>query len=485
MKRLLPLLLALAFTIPQWFVLPGCANIIPPAGGPRDSIAPVLVKATPGDSTRNFSGNKFMLVFDEFVEVQNISENLLVSPLPKVNPLVEFKLNTVTVKIKDTLEPNTTYTFQFGNSIKDFNEGNILKKFSYVLSTGPTIDSLELQGQVLLAESGKVDSTLIVMLHTNGDDSAVVKEKPRYITRLDGEGKFLFRNLPGRTFYLYALKDEGGTRRFMDDKQLFAFAAKPVTIQAGLSPVTLYAYSAKPPAPAATATPANIGGGLRLRGGGGGATNDKRLRYQTSLAAGQQDLLNDLMVTFESPLRRYDSGGIRLFTDSTYIPVTDARFVLDSSRQKLTLKQSWKENTRYHIILSKEFAEDSTGRKLLKDDTLHFQTRKLADYGTLKIRFRNLDLAANPVLLFMSGETITRSVALTGPEYSAPLVLPTEYELRLLFDTNKNGKWDPGQFFGKHLQPEIVRPIGRKITIKANWQNEFDIEAPAPPLQKN
>ena len=484
MKRFLFCILALALTIPQLVVLPGCANIIPPAGGPRDSIPPVLLKASPLDSTRSFNGNKITLTFDEFVEVQNISENLLVSPLPKINPTVDFKLNTVTVKIKDSLEPNTTYTLQFGNAIKDYNEGNILKKFSYVFSTGPFIDSMELNGQVLLAETGKVDSTLIVMLHTSADDSAVVKEKPRYITKLDGEGKFTFRNLPSRTFYLYALKDDGGTRRFFDDKQLFAFAGKPVTINDSLAPITLYAYSSKPPAPA-TPAPTNIGAGIRIRGAGAGTGQEKRLRYQTNLVGNQQDLLGDFTLSFESTLRRYDSNGIKLFTDSNFIPVPGARFLLDSARQKLTLQQSWKENTKYHIILSKELAEDSSGRKLLKDDTLHFQTRKLSDYGTLKIRFRNLDLAANPVLLFMTGETITKSVPLTTAEYSAPLVLPTEYDLRILFDRNKNGRWDPGQFFGKHLQPEIVRPVGRKVTVKANWQNEFDIEAPVPPGEKN
>ena len=87
----------------------GCANIIPPMGGPRDSLPPQLLKATPGDSTRNFSGNKITFTFDEFVDVQNIQENLSVSPLPKMNPSVEFKLNTVTVKLKYTLESNTTY----------------------------------------------------------------------------------------------------------------------------------------------------------------------------------------------------------------------------------------------------------------------------------------------------------------------------------------------------------------------------------------
>ena len=147
-------------------VLPGCASIIPPQGGPRDSLPPRLIKASPADSTRNFTGNRIAFSFYEFVDLQNIQENLLVSPSPKTNPLIESKLNTVTVRIKDSLEPNTTYSLNFGNAIKDYNEGNVMKEFTYTFSTGPYIDSLELHGKVILAENGRADSTLIVLLHT-------------------------------------------------------------------------------------------------------------------------------------------------------------------------------------------------------------------------------------------------------------------------------------------------------------------------------
>ena len=125
-----------------------------------------------------------------------------------------YKLNTVTVKLKDTLEPNTTYILNFGECHQRCQRRKCDEKFTYIFSTGPYIDSLEFSGKVMLAETGKIDTTLIVMLHTNADDSAVVKERPRYITKLDGKGNFIFKNLPPGTFYLYALKDEGGIPLF-------------------------------------------------------------------------------------------------------------------------------------------------------------------------------------------------------------------------------------------------------------------------------
>lgn len=450
---------------------PGCANIVPPQGGPRDTIPPVLLKSNPGDSARNFTGNKIVFSFDEFVDVQDIQGNLLVSPMARINPVVDFKLREITVKLKDSLEANTTYTLDFGKAVKDITEGNILKDFRYTFSTGPYIDSLELEGSVIMAETAKPDSTLIVMLHTSKDDSAVVKEKPKYIARLDGKGRFHFKNLPGKTFYLYALKDEGGMRRYMNDKQAFAFADSAVNLLAKNEPITLYAYAKKEPAPVMTIDPGP--GGNKPKPG---TAADKRLKFQPNLNNNQQDLLGDLVLNFETTLKRFDSTGLRLYTDSTYQPVTELSMKTDSLASSITIQTNWKENTLYNLVLDKEFAEDSTGRKLFKTDTISFVTKKKADYGSLKIRFRKLDLEKNPVVQLVNGQGTVKSFPLTATEFNLALYNPGDYELRILFDDNKNGSWDPGQFFGTKRQPEKVILIGRKVTIKPIWTNEYDID---------
>ena len=112
---------------------------------------------------------------------------------------------------------------------------------------------------------------------------------------------------------------------------------------------------------------------------------------------------------------------------------------------------------------------------MLKTDTLKFKTKKITDYGNIRIRFKNFDPSVNPVLLFVQNDNVIKSFPLSGVELSQSIFPPGEYELRVLYDRNKNGKWDPGQFFGKHIQPELVKPVGRKVTIKSNWDNEFDI----------
>ncbi|MBS1620948.1 MAG: Ig-like domain-containing protein [Bacteroidetes bacterium] len=448
----------------------GCANIIPPSGGPRDSIPPVPLKFTPSDSTLHFNGKHITITFNEYINLQNVREQMIISPVYKVFPEVNFKLNTLTIRLKDSLEPNTTYSFNFGNSLLDNNEGNILKNFTYIFSTGNEIDSLMLQGKVILAETGKVDTTLIVALYNNGADSAVMKERPRFMARQNGKGSFAFKNLPAGTFYLYAFKD-GGSLRFTDTTQLFAFAGEPVITNQNNDSLILYAYASEK---VATVTaPA----GVSMRKQVGAA--EKRLRFQTNLVNEKQDLLNPLSLSFDIPLRSFDSSKISFCTDSAYTVLSNYTFRKDSTGKKIDLVYTWKENTLYHLILDKDFAEDTTGKKLLKTDTITFTTRKINDYGKLSIRFRNLDLTKNPVLMLIQGDAIKGTYPLSSATFSQNLFLPGEYELRILEDRNKNGKWDPGVFFGKHIQPEIVRPVSRKITVKPDYENEFDIDAPS------
>ena len=446
----------------------GCANIIPPQGGPRDSIPPVLLKVIPGDSSLRFAGKKIDFYFDEYIEVQDPFSNVLVSPLPATNPSIDSRLRDLTVRLKDTLLPNTTYVIDFGNAIKDFTEGNVAKNLRYVFSTGNYIDSLEIKGQVLLAESGKTDSTLIAMLYTDADDSVVARKRPVYITKLDKNGRFRFQNLPARKYHLYALKDESGSRRYTAETQLFAFTDSAVDAANPPDSLKLYAFIAKP------AT--NTSYTADLPKAKEKPDTDKRLKYQTSLQNNQQDLLENFKFIFDSPLKRFDTTGIKLYTDSTFSLVDSIRFEKDSTNKEWRLITSWKEGQTYHLILQKGAAEDSLGKQWQKTDTLDFTTKRAADYGRLKIRLRSLDLQRSPVLLFMQGDRIFKSIVLSGPIIEDNLFPPGEYPIRILYDENKNGKWDTGQFFGKRVQPEKVKPLEKKITVKSNWSNEYEIE---------
>ena len=455
--------LFLLFAALFWVTVPtGCANIIPPSGGPRDTIPPHLVAATPKDSTLHFSANRITLTFDEYVDLQEVQNNLLFTPTFEINPEVSVRAKNVTVRFRDSLLPNTTYILNFGNAIRDINESNPLRNFTYVFSTGAALDSLSLSGKVLLAENGKTDSALIVMLHRNLADSAVRKLRPVYVTRVDAGGNFHFRNLPPGTFAIYALGDAGLMRNYQDSsRQYFAFANEPVMTGTSNN-VTLYAYRKQTPQPQTTnttSTPTK------------GAAAERRLRF--TQPSGTVDLNGDYLLSFQTPLRRFDSSQMALSTDTTFTPAPFTA-LLDTSRTQLHIRSPWKEGTKYNLILAQNFAEDTAGRKLLKSDTLDFSTKKLSDYGQLRIRIRNVDTARKPVLQFVQNNQVMFSAPIPAGVFTSRLFVPGEYELQVLYDENGNGKWDPGQFFGTKRQPELVHPVTQGVNIKAAWDNEFE-----------
>jgi Bacterial Ig-like domain len=442
----------------------GCANIIPPSGGPRDSLPPQLERATPADSTVNFHANSITFTFDEFIaELIEPFKNILYTPTFEVPPIATVKGRTVTVPLKN-LEPNTTYVIDFGSAISDVNEGNVLHHFTYTFSTGPVLDSLTINGRVVLAETGGIDSTLIAVLHTSLKDSAVMNERPKYVVRLDRDGAFHFHNLPSDSFAIYVMSDPSSSHRYQLKTQLFGFANTPV-ISGKTDSLVLYAYREVPLNPTGPGNQSILGAAVS-RG------NDRRLRF-TPPATPTQDLLSDYILSFTVPLPQIDSSKIHLSTDSLFQP---ARFStsLDSTRKELHFKTQWKENTRYNLVLEKDFATDTSGRQLLKTDTLFFTTKKNADYGKLSIHIRNIDSTGNPVLQFVQNNQVVFSTPISSGTYQNNFFLPGDYELRILYDRNGNGKWDPGKFFEGKRQPEIVKPLNQRLTVKTDWDNELD-----------
>jgi uncharacterized protein (DUF2141 family) len=132
-------------------------------------------------------------------------------------------------------------------------------------------------------------------------------------------------------------------------------------------------------------------------------------------------------------------------------------------------------DTKFNLILPKTAVMDSAGRKLLKDDTVTFRTKKDIDYGEIRIRAFNLDLTRKPVLLMYQGDALKYTFPFGNKkEIRKVLFKPGDYELRILFDANGNGKWDAGEFFKKHRQPERVITVRKKFTVKANWDNDWD-----------
>ena len=187
-----------------------CANAVAPTGGPQDTMPPVVVDAVPENRNINFIGKKIEITFDEYITLENANQNVLISP--PLNEKSDIKLHnkTVVVKFKEDLAPNTTYTINFGSSIKDLHEGNPFKDYVYSFSTGEFIDTLSIAGTILNAEDKKpVENAYVSLYASDRDnlDSLPLSAKPNYISKTDKEGKFRLEGLADQKYLVFALKD--------------------------------------------------------------------------------------------------------------------------------------------------------------------------------------------------------------------------------------------------------------------------------------
>ncbi len=445
--------------------LVSCGQQVAPTGGPKDSIPPKLVMAIPEVNAKNFKSDRIILYFDEYITLDNPFEKITYSPIPKINPSADGKLRTVTIKIKDTLEPNTTYSIDFGESIKDVNEGNILKNFNYAFSTGEYIDSAFFTGQVFLAETGLIDSTMVAVLHNNLDDSAVANAKPRYFARLKGDGSFLFRNLKPGVYNLFAIRDQNGDKKYDQPSELIAYLDNTVLVGIDTS-IVLYAFEAERIDTSIVKKPTAKQAAKK--------TEDRRLRFSNNLEGGRQDLLSDLIFTSEHPLKTFDSTKIQL-TDFEFKRIPSYSISKDSTNKKITIKTSWKEGEKYNLIIVKDLASDTLDNTILKTDTLSFNAKKESDYGSVDLKIENLDSALHPVVFLYKNSKTFLKQSLVKNRYRIKLFEPGDYEVKILFDLNNNGKWDTGDYW-KKIQPERVVARKKPISIRANWDNEILVD---------
>ena len=204
----------LVYILFSLIILFGCAKRGTPTGGPKDSIPPVLVNASPKLNSTNFDSEEIRLTFDEWIKLDKVQDQLIISP-PLEKSSYEIKpLSGVTKKVflkfLDSLAPETTYTINFGNSIQDNNENNPLTFFSYTFSTGETIDSLYIRGNTKDAFSQESDEFISLQLYRVDSlfkDSIIFNDKPTYISNTLDSTNYKFQNLKEGKYLLIALKD--------------------------------------------------------------------------------------------------------------------------------------------------------------------------------------------------------------------------------------------------------------------------------------
>lgn len=188
--------------------LSSCANRgSGPQGGPKDTVPPSLLRETPLNGTCNFKGKTVVLQFDEYVQLDNVSENVLISPPQQTPPSVKAFGKKVSVTFEEDLLDSTTYTIDFGRAICDNNEKIPLYNYSFSFATGDYIDTLAMFGKVINAENLNPVQGVIVGVHENLDDSAFATMPFTRIAKTDTTGQFGVLNMRGGNYRIYALRD--------------------------------------------------------------------------------------------------------------------------------------------------------------------------------------------------------------------------------------------------------------------------------------
>jgi hypothetical protein len=443
----------------------GCANIVPPSGGPRDSIPPYAVYAKPKDSSTNIAPREILISFNEYITTNALQEQLIVSPNIKNNPLVDQRLNMLRIRLSDSLNANTTYSLQFGNALRDVNESNIVQNYTYVFSTGNQIDTGKLFGKVQIAETGIVDSSLVAVLHPIENDSAIFIDKPNYYSRINGQGIFEFKFLPATNFNIYIVPNDY-SKRYDDSTKLFAFLDRSVNPTQTNDSIQLYAFEASPKKEKKALSTV-------------GAKNAKKqspvLKYSSNLEGKEKDILSPLILNFETPIRLNDSFAISI-TDTNLVQQEGAVLAINAqNKQQVDIDFPWEANTDYKLVLPQKSIKDSLSNFLIKADTIRFKTKAESSYGTAMLRINGFQEFEHPVLLLIQDQKVKFSYPITQNLLRIDLLPPGDYQLKLLSDANQNGRWDTGKFMGKKLQPELVRNLKLILNIKSNWDNEMNL----------
>ena len=505
-----------------------CAKRASPTGGPRDSLPPVLINASPKLNTVFFDKEEFNLTFDEYVTLKDISKQLIISPplsssQYKVYPVTGAS-KKVTLKLLDSLMDNTTYTFNFGESIIDFNESNPSSYLTYTLSTGATIDSLYIKGRVTDAFERETERYISLQLYPVDSiykDSVIFTEKPLYVTSTLDTTIFRFQNLRAGKYAIIALEDKAGHYFFdqnidkigfvdrlielpqdsiLDFRQLKEkanfFWDKPYFINEHHIALAYYGEREDESYKMVSQVPESFESLVTqnretdtLDYWFRGAELDS-LQFEFNI----KDSLQIKTVYFKNPtpdslvVDKNTSGSLRLlekFELKTNLPITEvnseqvkvtnidtlpvpASLKIQENYDRITIDFEVIPNDRYEITLLPNALVDFWGNT---NDTLVYRTstKKIEDYGNIFLRVQHQSPHPYIIELLKGDEVFRRyDTPLEGGNYSFKLLDAAKYRVRLIEDANQNKKWDTGNYLEK-IQPEQVIYYWKEIDVRANW----------------
>ncbi|WP_272150912.1 Ig-like domain-containing protein [Tenacibaculum aiptasiae] len=522
-------LLVILFTL----IIASCARKGRPEGGPKDEDAPIMVTAKPPYETIHFDKKNIRIEFDEYVVLKDLTKQLVVSPPLKNPPLITPQGSPskyINIKILDTLRPNTTYTFNFGNAIQDNNENNKLESFKYVFSTGDYIDSLTLKGSVSSAfkkDKLKEVSVLLYKYDSIYNDSIIYKQKPNYVTSTLDSTDFNFTNLREGKYLLLALKQSSNDYRFNSKTDKIGFFTDTISLpQDTLIPNPIRVFKELQP--------------YKFKRGRQESKGNILFGFEGEKENMKVDLLSSVPVDFKSFYEFEKDKDTLNFWYTPIVKQDSLNFIVSNTNFKDTVTVRLRKKKIDSITIS-----SNIGRTLHLNDTLILNSNNpivnidktkfsLIDKDTIDVPFEIKKQGINKLAILFSKkpkmkynfkvlpkgiidlyETANDSLnynynTLTTEDYGSiildikketkhPVILqllnkdlvlktrylnasekiefnllePKEYTIRAIIDVNNNRKWDTGNFLSRE-QPEQVIYYEKLFKLRANWiQNEI------------
>lgn len=516
-----------------------CANVGYPSGGEVDKTAPKATAFEPTNETKNFTSNNIVIHFDEYIQLKDVDNQVLISPPFEHKAEIVAKGKYVSIKIKDTLLPNTTYLFQFKNAIVDNNEGNALPSLDYVFSTGDHLDSLSVKGKVVDGLTLKPDENIAVLLYSEFTDSAIAKSHPVYMTKTDKNGVFKFKYLKQGLYKIIALKDDDRSLTYNNASEKMAFSTDTIlpayiidsvdTADSGLilhtflpevgeqritdskmtksgkaiittlyplvnaaitSPEnelitvlnkscdTLEVWTTKPTDSLTLMIkdPSGIDDTLKLRYFKKKGRQGKENFYKTNAKA-TVPYFDSIKMTFTNPIDSVMDNG-KIVCVQTKTDTFYTSLILDQARLHALVALKLQPDSSYTMLIPKGKIVDIYGTP---NDSITLKTKANTpnDYGAITIKLvPATDTVQYIIQLLTEKDEVIAEKIYTGNALTFLNITAGKYKIRAILDVNANGQWDTGNYW-QHLQPEEVYYFSKTLELRNNWEIEetFDIES--------
>ncbi|MBA9075947.1 Ig-like domain-containing domain [Rufibacter quisquiliarum] len=515
-------------------MITGCANIGSPSGGPKDVTAPKLLSTNPKDGQTNVKPKTIVLTFNEAIQTIDLYRQLIVAPYTEATFKEKIKDGTLELEFTQPWEENTTYSLNFRNSIADVTEKNLAKSVVITFSTGSQLDSGRVSGTVKALYSATVPKDVNVLLYPTRDTAQIRNGRPLYVTTADSTGTFSFRNIKVGNYYIYALSETNNNLRYDNESELIAYASDSIVVQPAVEELTiiLHTQDITPPRVITKRSFTNVyeveyaegltnvqitsieptpsearwtltENGKTVRVYPVVAEEQKWLFLATDSASIQRtdtvttrlsgkaaprtiknfEVLNGtavkatdtLKLRFELPTKVINPAGAvtLVFDTTTTVTTTDAKQLRWNKNQtEATLLLPLQATRQISLSIDTTKIVPFIGAPYASATT-KLQVIKKTNTGSLKVVTSTTE--KNYTIQLLRENKVVREARNVKTVLWENLV-PAKYQVRVLVDTNGNGKWDNG-LLSQRRQPEPVILHPEIYEIRADWEIEM-----SPPL---